>query len=153
MLAVVQRINEGRVTADGVLTAEHRGLGLLVLLGVAAGDTEDDANLLAEKIRKLRIFSDDNGKMNLSVEDIGGYVIVVSNFTLCGSYRRGNRPDYMNAAAPSDADRLYEYFISLIRKNISEVGTGVFGADMQLSITADGPVTLQLDSEVLKGHR
>ncbi len=153
MLAVVQRINEGRVMADGVLTAEHRGLGLLVLLGVAVGDTEDDANLLAEKIRKLRIFSDDNGKMNLSVEDVGGYVIVVSNFTLCGSYRRGNRPDYMNAAAPSDADRLYEYFISLIRKNISEVGTGVFGADMQLSITADGPVTLQLDSEVLKGHR
>ncbi len=153
MLAVVQRVNGCAVTAEGRLTADRKGPGLLVLLGVARGDEAGDADLLAEKISKLRIFSDEKGKMNLSVTDIGGYAVVVSNFTLCGSYRRGNRPDYMNSADPKTAERLYEYFIEKISSLSVPVSTGVFGADMKISMTADGPVTLQLDSEVLKQKR
>ena len=153
MLAVIQRVSECRVTADGELTADRKGHGLLVLLGVAKGDEYHDADLLAEKISKLRVFSDEAGKMNLSVSDVSGYAVIVSNFTLCGSYRKGNRPDYLNSADPEIANRLYSYFVEKVASLSVPVSTGIFGADMKISMTADGPVTLQMDSEVLKAKR
>lgn len=150
MLALIQRISEGRVTSEGELLAECPGPGLLVLLGVTVEDTEEDARLLCDKIVKLRIFSDEEGKMNRSVADVGGGVIVVSQFTLCASYRKGNRPDYLAAARPEQAIPLYEYFTARIREHVENVSTGRFGADMQVAIVNDGPVTMQLDSNVLK---
>ncbi|MCR5680899.1 MAG: D-tyrosyl-tRNA(Tyr) deacylase [Clostridiales bacterium] len=150
MLALLQRISEGRVTAEGELLAECPGRGLLILLGVTTEDTEEDAALLAEKIVKLRIFSDEEGKMNRSVTDVGGGVIVVSQFTLCAAYRKGNRPDYLAAARPEQAIPLYEYFTARIREHVENVSTGRFGADMQVAIVNDGPITMQLDSNVLK---
>ncbi|MBO7403992.1 MAG: D-tyrosyl-tRNA(Tyr) deacylase [Clostridia bacterium] len=150
MLALLQRISEGRVTSEGELLAECPGPGLLILLGVTTEDTEEDAVLLAEKIVKLRIFSDEEGKMNLSVTDVGGGVIVVSQFTLCAAYRKGNRPDYLAAARPEQAIPLYEFFTARIREHVENVSTGRFGADMQVAIVNDGPVTMQLDSNVLK---
>ena len=110
MLALIQRLSEGRVTVDGEVIASCEGPGILVLLGVTHGDTEEDARLLADKIVKLRIFSDENDKMNLSVTDVNGGIMVVSQFTLYASSRKGNRPDYLNAARPEQALRLYEYF-------------------------------------------
>lgn len=149
MIAVVQRVSEGRVTVDGSVVGEC-GNGLFILLGVAAGDTEEDVQLLADKIVKLRIFSDENGKMNLSLLDIGGELLVVSNFTLLASYRKGNRPDYLNSAPPDEAKRLYDYFVSYVKKSVPHVGEGIFGADMKVSIINDGPVTIPMDSNVLK---
>ena len=150
MLAVVQRINGGEVVVDGNTIAKCDGLGLLILLGVTHEDTEEDARLLGDKIAKLRIFSDENDKMNLSVLDVDGGIIVVSNFTLYGSYRKGNRPDYMNSAHPSHAEPLYEYFKEYLKKYTDKIESGEFGADMKVRITNDGPVTLQLDSNVLR---
>ena len=150
MLALIQRIARGRVTSEGEILAECPGTGLLVLLGVTTEDTEEDGRLLADKIAKLRIFSDTEGKMNLSVQDAGGGVIVVSQFTLCASYRKGNRPDYLAAARPEQAIPLYESFVARMRAYVPEVSTGRFGADMQVEIVNDGPVTMQLDSNVLK---
>ncbi len=149
MQAVIQRVSKSSVIADGVLSGEI-GEGLMILLGVAMGDEEKDAELLAAKIAKLRIFCDENGKMNKSVIDINGEALVVSNFTLCANYAHGNRPDYMNAEAPERANALYEYFVSLLRKDVRNVKTGVFGADMALTIGADGPVTIVMESEVLR---
>jgi D-tyrosyl-tRNA(Tyr) deacylase len=122
----------------------------MLLLGVKKGDGENDALLLADKIAKLRIFSDENGKMNKSVNDIGGGALIVSNFTLCANYAHGNRPDYMEAEKPARANELYEYFVSLMRERVASVGTGVFGADMEITMKADGPVTIVMDSEILK---
>lgn len=153
MLAMIQRINGGRVSVGGECVASLDGCGLLVLLGVTHTDTEEDARLLADKIAKLRIFSDEGGKMNLSVTDVSGGIIVVSQFTLYAAYRKGNRPDYMNSAHPSVAEPLYEYFIEYIKQYTERVSHGVFGAHMEVSITNDGPVTMQLDSEVLKGPK
>ncbi len=150
MLAMIQRIARGRVTVGDEVLAECPGKGLLILLGVTTEDGEEDAALLADKIAKLRIFSDDEGKMNLSVTDVGGGVIVVSQFTLCASYRKGNRPDYLAAARPEQAIPLYEYFVSRMRTVVPEVSTGRFGADMQVELVNDGPVTMQLASAVLK---
>ena len=150
MLALIQRIARGKVTSEGEMLAECPGKGILVLLGVTTEDTEEDGRLLAEKIAKLRIFSDDEGKMNLSVTDVGGGVIVVSQFTLCASYRKGNRPDYLNAARPEQAIPLYEDFTARMRTLVGSVSTGRFGADMLVEIVNDGPVTMQLDSGVLK---
>ena len=150
MLALIQRIARGRVTSEGEVLADCPGPGLLVLLGVTAEDTEEDGRLLAEKIVKLRIFSDEEGKMNRSVQDVDGGVIVVSQFTLCASYRKGNRPDYLAAARPEQAIPLYEDFVGRMRASVSHVSTGRFGADMQVEIVNDGPVTMQLDSNVLK---
>ncbi len=104
---------------------------------------------MAEKIAKMRIFSDENGKMNLSCADIGGEALVVSNFTLNANYAKGNRPDYFAGAVPDEANRLYEYFIKLLRERISHVESGVFGADMQIACVCDGPVTICMDSAVL----
>lgn len=150
MLALIQRLSEGRVTVDGEVIASCEGPGILVLLGVTHGDTEEDARLLADKILKLRIFSDENDKMNLSVTDVGGGIMVVSQFTLYASYRKGNRPDYLNAAPPEVAEPLYEYFTDRLRQATDHVSHGQFGAHMMVSITNDGPVTIPLDSAVLK---
>lgn len=149
MRAIVQRISEGKVTVDGEIIAQC-GRGLMVLLGVTHGDTEEDANLLADKIAKLRIFSDENDKMNLSVTDVDGGIIVVSQFTLYASYRKGNRPDYMNSASPDIAEPLYEYFANRLRSHTDKVSTGQFGAHMMLDFVNDGPVTIPMDSDVLK---
>ena len=148
MIAVIQRVEKANVSIDGALHSEI-GKGLLILLGVKQGDDERDAQLLAKKISNLRIFSDENGKMNLSVLDICGSVLVVSNFTLLANYKKGNRPDYMNGAKPDEANRLYERFCELINEFVP-TQKGVFGADMQIDIIIDGPVTIVMDSEVLK---
>ena len=149
MKAIVQRISEGKVTVDGEVIAKC-GRGLMVLLGAAQGDTEEDAALLAGKITKMRIFSDENDKMNLSVTDVGGGVMVVPNFTLLASYRKGNRPNYLQAAPPEEAKRLFEYFTELVAKEVENTTHGQFGAHMMVSITNDGPITIPMDSEVLK---
>ena len=121
----------------------------MILLGVAAGDEARDADALVQKIVKFRIFSDENGKMNRSVQDVGGSALVVSNFTLCGAYRHGNRPDFSKtAASPADADALYTYFMEQMRAFIP-VSSGKFGADMEVTIVNDGPVTFVLESDVL----
>lgn len=149
MTVVIQRVKCASVISDGEPTGSIDA-GLMLLLGVKKGDTENDALLLAEKISKLRIFSDENGKMNKSVKDIDGGALIVSNFTLCANYAHGNRPDYMNAEKPELADKLYEHFVSLMRERILHVGTGKFGADMEITMKADGPVTIVMDSEILK---
>ena len=149
MIAVIQRVQNSSVSIDGKINGECAH-GLMILLGVAKGDTEEDARLLATKISKLRIFCDDNGKMNLSIKDVNGEALVVSQFTLLANYKKGNRPDYFGAAEPSVAIPLYEYFVELMRSEIKHVGTGIFGADMQVSILNDGPVTIVMDSNQLK---
>lgn len=150
MKAVLQRVSYARVTVAGVVTGEI-GKGLAILLGVAEGDGELDAELLAAKIAKLRIFTDENDKMNLSLLDVGGDAIVVSQFTLMANYKKGNRPDYLAGAAPDEANRLYEYFILKFEEILSrKVGRGVFGAHMDYEIHNDGPVTIVMDSDVLK---
>lgn len=152
MTAVLQRINNATVYADGELSGSVKK-GLYILLGVDKGDDKKDAELLAEKISKLRIFSDDNGKMNLSVMDIDGEVLVVSNFTLSANYSHGNRPDYFGAAAPDEANALYLHFIDLLSQKIKKVESGKFGADMRTEMSTDGPVTIVMRSEVLRGGK
>lgn len=149
MRAVIQRVSASGVVSDGVPTGKI-GKGLTILLGVRKGDTEQDAELLAAKIAKLRIFTDENDKLNLSILDIGGEALVVSNFTLCANYAHGNRPDYFDAETPERANALYEYFVSLLRREIPHVDTGVFGAHMALTIENDGPITIVMDSAILK---
>ncbi len=149
MIAVIQRVKETELTANGAPHAEI-SRGFFVLLGVLAGDDETDAKLLADKIAKLRVFSDENGKMNLSLSDVGGEVMVVSNFTLAANYRHGNRPDFLRAAPPAEAERLYQRFISDLGSAGAPAVSGVFGADMQIRTTADGPVTIVMDSAVLR---
>ena len=151
MLALIQRIARGRVTVGDEVLADCPGKGLLILLGVTTEDTEEDGRLLADKIAKLRIFSDEEGKMNLSVTDVGGGVIVVSQFTLCANCVKGRRPDFFAAAKPDTANELYEYFCERIKyAGVTTVGKGVFGADMKVELLNDGPVTIILDSGELK---
>lgn len=151
MRAVVQRINHGSVAVEGE-TVGAAGAGLFILLGVAEGDTKEDAELLAGKISRLRIFCDEQGKMNLSALDIKGDFLVVSNFTLMANYRHGNRPDFLGAAPPAEAEALYEYFLSLLRAipGLGSVGAGRFGAHMEISVCLDGPVTIVMESDTLK---
>ena len=149
MIAVLQRVNSATVYADGEFSGEI-GKGLYILLGVEKGDTEADATLLSEKIAKLRIFSDDGGKMNLSVMDIDGEIMVVSNFTLSANYEHGNRPDYFGAAAPDVANELYIFFVKVMKNKVKKCATGKFGADMLTKMETDGPVTIVMNSEVLK---
>lgn len=149
MTAVLQRIHKAEVYADGEFSGKADN-GLFILLGVAQNDEENDALLLAEKISKLRIFSDENDKMNLSVKDIDGEVLIVSNFTLNANYSHGNRPEYLNAARPERANYLYEYFVSLMRDRVRHVGTGVFGASMKINADLSGPVTIVMESDKLK---
>ena len=149
MIAVLQRVKKGSVSVEGTLVGGCDE-GLSILLGVANGDTEADAEVLAEKIVNLRIFTDENDKMNLSLKDVDGEMLIVSNFTLLASYKKGKRPDYMGAATPAEANRLYEYFVELCRKQVKHVGCGVFGAHMEIQLTNDGPVTIVMDSNVLR---
>ena len=148
MIAVLQRVKKATVSVDGAVTGECKE-GLCILLGVAKGDTVADADALAEKIINLRIFCDENGKMNLSLLDVGGEALVVSNFTLLASYKKGKRPDYMGAAAPAEASALYDYFCDICEKQLVHTGRGIFGADMEIELINDGPVTIVMDSNVL----
>ena len=149
MKAVIQRISHASVVVEGQ-TVGSCGEGFLILLGVAEGDTEIDAELLCRKIVNLRIFQDENGKMNRSLKDIDGEMLVISQFTLMADYRHGNRPDFLASAKPDEANRLYEYFKALASKEIRRVESGVFGAHMDVSLLNNGPVTIVMDSEVLK---
>lgn len=149
MTAVIQRVNNAKIYTDGEYNGEI-SKGLYILLGVRKGDETIDADLLSEKIAKLRIFSDENGKMNLSVNDVDGEIMVVSNFTLNANYSHGNRPDYFDSASPADAERLYDYFVSLIKKKVKHIATGKFGSDMRTEMSTDGPVTIVMDSAVLR---
>jgi D-tyrosyl-tRNA(Tyr) deacylase len=149
MICVIQRVNSATVYADEVFSGAIEK-GLYLLLGVKCGDEEQDAILLAEKISKLRIFSDENGKMNLSIKDVSGRALVVSNFTLHANYAHGNRPDYFGGASPDVANMLYQKFIELSRQRIAKVECGVFGADMRTDMSTDGPVTIVMSSDVLK---
>lgn len=145
MRAVIQRVLEARVVVEE-LTIGAIDQGLMVLLGVAREDAPRDAAYLAEKTAGLRIFEDDEGKMNRSVEDIGGGILVVSQFTLLGDCRKGRRPGFTDAAPPELADRLYEDYVTTLRARGITVATGVFRADMQVHLVNDGPVTMLLDS-------
>ncbi|MDR2798914.1 MAG: D-tyrosyl-tRNA(Tyr) deacylase [Treponema sp.] len=145
MRAVVQRVRDASVSVEGILQGKIAA-GLLVYLGVAKGDTEADARYLAEKIPGLRIFEDPQGKMNRSVQDIGGSLLVVSQFTLLGDARKGRRPSYSDAAESKVAKALYEYFIERIREQGLACASGIFQAHMEVRSTNDGPVTLLLDS-------
>lgn len=149
MKAVLQRVKSASVAVDGKTVGECAE-GLMILLGVAKGDCENDAELLATKICNLRIFTDENDKMNLSVKNIDGEALVISQFTLMANYKHGNRPDYLESAPPAEANRLYEYFVSLMQKEVKHVGCGIFGAHMEVSLINNGPVTIVMDSEVLK---
>ncbi|HEX2269628.1 MAG TPA: D-aminoacyl-tRNA deacylase [Pyrinomonadaceae bacterium] len=146
MRAVVQRVTRGRVTVEQRVTGEI-GNGLVVLLGVSRNDTRADADYLASKIVALRIFDDDAGKMNLSVKDAGGGLLVVSQFTLYGDVRRGLRPSWSDAAPPEMAEPLYDYFVESSRKLIQPVETGSFRAMMEVELVNNGPVTLILESD------
>ena len=152
MIAVIQRVKKAEVSVDGVSVGKC-SQGLLVLLGVASGDTKADADAIIKKIPSLRIFSDEDDKMNLSLTDIGGEVLAISNFTLLGNCRRGNRPDFMGAEKPSIASEMYDYFVEKLRESVPHVATGIFGADMKVDICNDGPVTLILDSAALRAPR
>jgi D-tyrosyl-tRNA(Tyr) deacylase len=145
MRAVLQRVSEARVTVENE-TVGATGRGLLVLLGVEEGDGEQDAAQLAKKTAELRLFEDREGKMNLSVEEIGGEILVVSQFTLAADCRKGRRPGFSRAAAPETANALYEHYVALLRERGLTVATGRFQAMMQVALVNDGPVTFLLDS-------
>ena len=146
MIAVLQRVRDARVDINSETTGaiDH---GLVVLLGVLAGDTESDAEYLAEKTAHLRIFNDDQDKMNLSVQDVGGSVLVVSQFTLCADTSKGRRPSYIQAASPPKATELYEFFLERIRQWNIPAQSGEFGAMMDVHLVNEGPVTIILDSQ------
>lgn len=143
MKLVLQRVKRASVTIDNELYSSI-GQGLLILFGVEKGDTEADVEKYAQKVAKLRIFSDENDKMNLSVCDVGGEILVVSQFTLAGDCKKGTRPSFDKSAPPDEANRLYEYFIELLRQQNIPVFTGVFGAMMDVELVNDGPVTFIL---------
>lgn len=144
MKAVIQRVKQASVTIEGQIYSQI-GHGLLVLLGVEKNDTEKDVRWFVDKVSDLRIFEDDNAKMNLSVKDIDGEVLVVSQFTLAGNCKKGKRPSFDNAMEPSRAIELYEKFVILLKENQIEVKTGVFRAMMEVSLINDGPVTFILE--------
>lgn len=147
MKAVVQAVKYAEVKVDGVSVGKSAN-GLFVLLGVTNEDTKSEAELLARKVCNLRVLCDENDKMNLSVLDTKGEILVVSNFTLCADTKKGNRPNFMNAARPETAEPLYEYFTECVRQNgVEKVETGEFGADMKIELYLDGPVTILLDTD------
>ena len=148
MRAVVQRVRDASVTVDKTVTGGI-GLGLLVYLGVCDSDTDETCSKMASKIARMRIFEDENGKMNLSVSDVGGKVLVVSQFTLYASMKRGNRPSFDEAGKPDLAERLYEVFMQNLRELGLEVEHGQFGAHMHVCYENDGPVTILMDSDQL----
>ena len=144
MRIVLQRVTSASVTVDGEVTGQI-GTGYLVLLGVGQGDTEEDCRRLADKLINLRIFSDENGKINLSLADVGGELLVVSQFTLYADCCKGNRPNFIQAGKPDEAERLYNYFADYCRSKGKHVETGIFGADMKVELVNDGPFTIVLE--------
>ena len=148
MRGVVQRVSEAHVKVDGEIVGQIEQ-GLVVLLGVTEGDTEADLKYLVEKTIHLRIFEDDEGKMNRSVLDVGGSILAISQFTLMGDCRKGRRPSFITAAKPEEADAMYQKYVEQIRAQGVRVETGIFRADMKVHLVNDGPVTLILDSSKL----
>ena len=147
MKAVIQRVSQASVTIDGVKVADIQA-GLLILIGIEDADTDEDCTWLTNKIANLRIFGDENQVMNLSVKDINGAIIVVSQFTLHAATKKGNRPSYLKAAKPAIAIPLYENFVNLMENEIGKkVQTGQFGADMKVNLLNDGPVTILIDTK------
>lgn len=150
MKAVYQRVTHASVTVDGNVISKI-GDGVLLLVGVCEGDTEQEAALLAKKVAQLRVFCDENDKMNLSVMDVDGAVLAVSQFTLCANTKHGRRPDFFSAAHPSVAQPLFDLFVKELRAaGVADVQTGEFGADMKVELLNDGPVTLILDTDTWK---
>ncbi len=148
MKAVIQRVKFASVKVDGYVRGEIEQ-GLLILLGVTKEDTERETEVLASKLSRLRIFTDENDKMNLSVMDIGGSALVISNFTLCADMKKGNRPSFDPAMPPVEANKLYEYFCAeLLKCGVKRVEKGVFGADMVVELLNDGPVTITVDTNI-----
>ena len=148
MKAVIQRVSGASVTVDGELISKI-DKGYLILLGVMDDDTEADAEVLARKTSTLRVFEDDEGKMNLDIQNVDGEILAVSQFTLCADLKKGNRPSFAHSAHPDRANELYEYFCSqLIANGVKSVKKGVFGADMKVELLNDGPVTILYDSEL-----
>ncbi|MCI8879791.1 MAG: D-tyrosyl-tRNA(Tyr) deacylase [Clostridiaceae bacterium] len=152
MRAVIQRVSHARVTIGGEVHGEI-GKGFLILLGVCEGDTEAEAVYLADKCTGLRVFTDENDKMNLSPADIGGGLLVISQFTLYGDCKKGKRPNFMRAAKPELAVPLYETFLARCRESGLPVETGEFGADMQVELLNDGPVTILMDTDEMRGEK
>ena len=148
MRALVQRVSHASVTIDGRIHGQI-GQGFLVLLGITDGDTVDDAVYLADKTVKMRVFTDENDKMNRSLADVGGGLLIVSQFTLYANCKKGNRPSFTGAGAPDQAERLYEQFVERARQDVPHVETGRFGAMMQVSLVNDGPFTIWLDTDQL----
>ena len=147
MIAVIQRVASAQLETDNKIYSQI-DKGLLILLGISQDDTEKDLNALATKCDGLRIFEDSEGKMNLSVNDVGGEIMVISNFTLCAYSKKGKRPSFINAARPEKALPMYEAFIDILNRNTS-VKTGIFGADMKIKLINDGPVTIIINSKDL----
>ena len=148
MRALIQRVTRAQVSIEDELHSSI-GKGYVILLGVGAEDGNEQAEKLWSKISKLRIFEDENGKTNVSLADVQGDVMVVSQFTLYANCKRGNRPSFTEAGAPDEANRLYEYFVELARRDIEHVATGSFGAMMQVELVNDGPFTIWLDTDTL----
>ncbi len=146
MKIVVQRVKEANVKVEGEIVGEISE-GLLLLIGVSEDDNKNDADWLVKKILDLRIFSDNDSKMNLSVKDISGEILCISQFTLISDYKKGNRPSYIKAAKPETAISLFDYFKNELKKSNLKIESGIFGADMKVSLLNDGPVTLVLDSK------
>jgi D-tyrosyl-tRNA(Tyr) deacylase len=149
MRAVVQRVSEGGVDIPTHNYSQAIGMGMVILLGVTHDDTDEEVNFVADKCCNLRIFEDENEKMNLSLKDVDGEVLVISQFTLYGDARKGNRPSFVNAAPPEKANQLYEKFIERVKYNIGKdkVKSGIFGAMMNVKIINDGPVTILVESK------
>ncbi len=145
MKTVIQRVTSATLSVDNTLVSEI-GVGLVVYLGIQQNDTLDMATFLAKKISNMRIFEDDNGRMNLSVKDVGGSILLVSQFTLCANCSRGNRPDFFGAESPTVAEKMYLEFGSMLSQHDVPVKYGVFGADMKISQVNDGPVTIPLNA-------
>lgn len=146
MKAVIQRVESASVSVEGK-TVGSINKGFLVLLGVVSEDTELECEKLAQKMIGLRIFSDENGKTNRSLKDVGGELLIISQFTLCANCKHGNRPDFLSAKEPKEANRLYEYFLELCQKEIPRTERGIFGADMRVELVNDGPFTIILECE------
>ena len=146
MIAVIQRCSQGKVTVSDKVVGKISH-GLVIFLGVQKNDTENDAEFLVNKICGLRIFNDENDKMNLSIKDVNGSALVISQFTLCGDTKKGRRPSFIKAATPDDGNRLYEYFMSEMKKSGVPIESGEFGAMMDVELVNDGPVTFVLNSK------
>ncbi|MBR3720140.1 MAG: D-tyrosyl-tRNA(Tyr) deacylase [Clostridia bacterium] len=146
MRFVIQRVKDASVKVDNKVTGKIEN-GFLVLIGITQNDTKEIADILTNKMLKLRVFSDENDKMNLSLKDIGGSLLLVSQFTLYANCKNGNRPDFINAAKPDYANEMYEYIIDKCKSDGYKVETGIFGADMKVELLNDGPVTIILDSD------